>query len=840
MRKVFWYRTLAGMCVFAIMGFACLSPMLVSASYVSEHATNAQELEQIRTLYEAASRCMGSSARNETTISLSSRSEYNNQYMKDFYNLNSGKIFDAKKGSGNSNLVYSATLENQASSGYDDGKIYCSELNLLPELLSKLGQYTNSTRDKLICNGSQPGLFSVTTGYGGQMFGAKYDNDKDGKKDWPEGWPAQDDCSGNLALLIDYVENRPNEAIRGSGNGNYDYGFNVKLTPSPNAASYFQSVVGSMVGRFDELDVDTRKTMDYWRYYQAFESGCGAKVNNGNTTPPAASSTNMNKIYDAVTKKIYYHSDSEINASRKVYYNVKDTSQLTCKELATKLGENADEIALETQYADVEDCINRYGEALDKLENQIEKYNSVQVYAKGFKDNLSEKIAKIRNGKFEPTYTSYGAPEYFDIKHYVDSMVKAFYRDKIHSGVDGKIIYNDELLNSIVSAFEDIANDITMAANKIDIESKPNDETLAEFDKSLGKWQTELDRVESEINATQNLLNEKRNLISGGEDNSRGEVWDFDETSLMVTCPGLDKLDKEIASVLSAAPPDIDADWSGSTVDKPDYNYAGSGADPDACTGAAGSLGWILCPVLKMVTEGVDNIYDGYVQKVFLEVDSTQLRGERGNAVYDAWSIMRTVANVIFVIMFMIVIFSQLTGIGLTNYGIKKTLPRLIMVAVLVNMSFLICQFAVDISNVLGYGLNGFFDSMSGTVTDMNSSFNNTGGSGLVNWMETFGLMLGMATAGSWMPAFLLVLLSAAISVFFGAIILTARLAGIYVLIVLSPAAFACYALPNSKKIFDRWFKIFVALLIVFPICGALMGGGSFASTILLEVANSL
>lgn len=840
MRKNFWYRCSVGACISAIVGVACFGPMIVSASYVSDHATNAQELEQIRTLYEAASRCMGSSARNETTISLSSRSDGNNQYMKGFYNLNGSYMFGAKKGSGDSNLVYSATLENQASSGYDDGKIYCSELNLLPELLSKLGQYTNSTRDKLICNGSQPGLFSVTTGYGGQMFGAKYDNDKDGKKDWPEGWPAQDDCSGNLALLIDYVENRPNEAIRGSGNGNYDYSFNVKLTPSPNAASYFQSVVGSMVGRLDELDSDTRSTMNYWRYYQAFESGCGARVNNGNTTPPAASSTNMNKIYDAVTKKIYYHSDSEINASRKVYYNVKDTSQLTCKELATKLGENADKIALETQYADVEDCINRYKEALDKFEEQIKKYKSVQVYAKAFKDDLSKKVADIRSGKLGPTYTSYGAPEYFDIKHYVESMLKAFYRDKIHSGVDGKIIYSDELLNSIVGAFEEIANNITMADNKIDIESKPNDETLAEFDKLLEKWQTELDRVESEINSAQNLLDDKRKLVGGNDNDSRGEVWEFDDSTLMVTCPGLDELDKEIAGVLSAAPPDIDTDWSGITPDNPDYNYAGSGADPDSCTGAAGALGWILCPVLKMVTEGVDNIYNGYIQKVYLEVDSTQLKAERGKAVYNAWSIMRTVANIIFVIMFMIVIFSQLTGIGLTNYGIKKTLPRLIMVAVLVNMSFLICQFAVDISNVLGYGLNGFFDSMSGTVTDMNSSFNNTGSSGLVNWMETFGLMLGMATAGSWMPAFLLVLLSAAISVFFGAIILTARLAGIYVLIVLSPAAFVCYALPNSKKIFDRWFKIFVALLIVFPICGALMGGGNFASTILLEVANSL
>ncbi len=344
--------------------------------------------------------------------------------------------------------------------------------------------------------------------------------------------------------------------------------------------------------------------------------------------------------------------------------------------------------------------------------------------------------------------------------------------------------------------------------------------------------------AESARQAAQNLLNqsttseeyrEKANKTIAELDkilSNHGEYWY--ESGDDILCYEFTDVNGQVVS--PTPPPPVD----NSPSETP------SGADPDACTGAAGSLGWILCPVLKMVTEGVDNIYDGYVQKVFLEVDSTQLKAERGNAVYDAWSIMRTVANVIFVIMFMIVIFSQLTGIGLTNYGIKKTLPRLIMVAVLVNMSFLICQFAVDISNVLGYGLNSFFDSMSGTVTDMNSSFNNTGGSGLVNWMETFGLMLGMATAGSWMPAFLLVLLSAAISVFFGAIILTARLAGIYVLIVLSPAAFACYALPNSKKIFDRWFKIFVALLIVFPICGALMGGGSFASTILLEVANSL
>lgn len=840
MRKVFWRRIVVGISVLVIVASACLSAGMVSASYVSDNSTNAQQLEQVRILYEAALRCMGSTERQSTTISLSSRSAFNNDYMKNFYNLNRDKIFDDGKGSGSSNLVYSATLESQASSGYKDGKIYCSELNLLPDLLAKLGKYTTEVRDSLICNGSQPGIFSVTTGYGGQMFGAKYDNDDDGKKDWPVGWPAQDDCSGNLKLLIDYVENRPNEAILGSGNGNYDYPFNVKLTPSANAASHFQSVVGPLVGDFSSLSSETQDTMDYWRYYQAFETGCGVKVNNGNTTPPAASSTNMNAIYDAVTKKVYYHSDSEIHSSNKIYYNVKDSSQLTCKELATKLGENAADIALQTQYADVQDCIARYKDALDQLEGQITKYKSVQIYASGFKNYLKDKITQIRNGKFEMTPGgSWGAPQPFDLKKAVQESVKGFYYNNIHAGVDGKIIYNDSLLNTMVSAFEDIANNVMMAANQVDIESKPNDETLENFDKLLDQWQTELDRVESEIKSAQNLLDEKRKLVGGSDDDSRGEVWEFDDSTLMVTCPGLDKLKDEISGVLSAAPPNIDTDWSGITPDDPDYSFAGSGADADACTGAAGSLGWILCPVLKMVSAGVDDIYEGYVQKQFLEIDASKVSD--GSAVYVAWQSIRDLANILFVAFFLFVLFSQLTGIGLSNYGVKKMLPKLIVVAVLVNVSFLLCQFAVDLSNVVGYSVNRLFDQMSGTINDLNFPFNDrTGGTGvLMSWVSVLGIAVGLGTMGSWLPMLLLVLLSSAISVFFGALILGARQAGIFVLIVLSPVAIVCYALPNAKKMFDRWLKMFTSLLVVFPICGALMGGGYFASTILMETSDS-
>ena len=62
--------------------------------------------------------------------------------------------------------------------------------------------------------------------------------------------------------------------------------------------------------------------------------------------------------------------------------------------------------------------------------------------------------------------------------------------------------------------------------------------------------------------------------------------------------------------------------------------------------------------------------------------------------------------------MILIVIFSYLTGIGINNYRIKQILPRLILTAILVNLSFIVCLLAVDASNILGSSLNGTFDKV--------------------------------------------------------------------------------------------------------------------------------
>jgi len=259
------------------------------------------------------------------------------------------------------------------------------------------------------------------------------------------------------------------------------------------------------------------------------------------------------------------------------------------------------------------------------------------------------------------------------------------------------------------------------------------------------------------------------------------------------------------------------------------------------CFNSAGSLGWIICPVLEGLSTIVSGIYDSIIVPNFLQIDASFV--ETGSSVYGGWQDFRNYANIIFVILFVIVILAQITGIGINNYNIKKILPRLIMIVVLVNISFILCQLAVDLSNILGFGLEKFFTNLSQNTTVTVGDFASNLIVGLFSTVATGGVIAGAVVASAvtwefWIIPLVLFLIGIVISIFFFAIILGVRKAGIIILIVLAPVAIVCYALPNTKRFFDRWLKMFSSLLIVFPICGALMGGGQYASTLLLGAAG--
>ena len=102
-----------------------------------------------------------------------------------------------------------------------------------------------------------------------------------------------------------------------------------------------------------------------------------------------------------------------------------------------------------------------------------------------------------------------------------------------------------------------------------------------------------------------------------------------------------------------------------------------------SCEDSLGSLGWLVCPTTGKISEAVDWLYDKIED--ILVIDPVEIKD--GAPIYEIWKYARSVTNIVFIILFLVVIYSQVTGVGISNYGVKKILPKMVVVAILVNKS---------------------------------------------------------------------------------------------------------------------------------------------------------
>ena len=248
-----------------------------------------------------------------------------------------------------------------------------------------------------------------------------------------------------------------------------------------------------------------------------------------------------------------------------------------------------------------------------------------------------------------------------------------------------------------------------------------------------------------------------------------------------------------------------------------------------------GGMGWLICPLMTFMGGIADASYSVISQ--FLNINPA-IFGEGSDAVgaKQAWNFFRDIANVIFVLLFLWVIFSQVSSIGISNYGIKKILPKLIVGAVLVNLSFYICQLAVDLSNILGFTLK---EALEGSVSGVGGSSSNSEilsglGAAVAGILVLTGTVLFAALAVS-IPTLLSLMLVLLVVL----VILIVRQAAIVLLISIAPLAFAAWLLPNTESLFKKWVSMFRGLLMVFPIISLLYGAGKLAGAILATTATS-
>ncbi len=282
----------------------------------------------------------------------------------------------------------------------------------------------------------------------------------------------------------------------------------------------------------------------------------------------------------------------------------------------------------------------------------------------------------------------------------------------------------------------------------------------------------------------------------------------------------------------SAAEAILGAGTDGCT-DSPESCSGGGGTD-EPCE-VDGALGWIICPAVRFLAGISDGVFT-FLADNLLRVDVKMFATGTDNPAYNAWTIMRNVANVAFVIVFLIIIFSQITGAGITNYGVKKMLPRLVIAAILVNLSYFVCQIAVDLSNVLGYSIKGALEGIGANIIQLNEGVGSTNATDPQFVTMTNGV-LGSASVLLLLSILLPIMLAGLIAIIVIVFMLIARTAILVMLIVISPLAFVAFLLPNTQGLFTQWRKAFTTLLLMFPIISAVFGLASLTSTIISSVA---
>ncbi|MFA5076198.1 MAG: hypothetical protein WC480_02155 [Patescibacteria group bacterium] len=192
-------------------------------------------------------------------------------------------------------------------------------------------------------------------------------------------------------------------------------------------------------------------------------------------------------------------------------------------------------------------------------------------------------------------------------------------------------------------------------------------------------------------------------------------------------------------------------------------------------------------------------------------------------AVVIGWVVVRDVVNMFFVLIFLIIAFATILKIESYNY--KRLLPKMIILAILVNFSKTICGLAIDASQVVMLTfVNAFKDVGPGNfinATGITKLLSMSGASAAltqsVSGNVTDAQLTPSGIAGSMFLALIYSVFLLAILVIM-VIILAFRVIMLWFLIILSPVFFLLMSFPSGQSYARQWSQQFTKYVITGPI----------------------
>lgn len=167
--------------------------------------------------------------------------------------------------------------------------------------------------------------------------------------------------------------------------------------------------------------------------------------------------------------------------------------------------------------------------------------------------------------------------------------------------------------------------------------------------------------------------------------------------------------------------------------------------------------------------------------------------------IYASWAMVRDFLNLGFILVLLYIAFCVIFQIGSYSDSWKKMLMMMVIMALLVNFSFPICRFVVDVSNITFYYLvnTGFPDGKGDAIF---TSITNDAGLGKIlnGASENFSI--------EYLIASIIFTFILAITLLVIAALFVVRIVAIGMLIIFSPIGIAGAAFPFSKKYASEWW----------------------------------
>ena len=208
-------------------------------------------------------------------------------------------------------------------------------------------------------------------------------------------------------------------------------------------------------------------------------------------------------------------------------------------------------------------------------------------------------------------------------------------------------------------------------------------------------------------------------------------------------------------------------------------------------------IGWLITLVISLIVTVAQ--YNGFTTS---------------QVVVTGWGLVRDICNMFFILILLIIAFS--TALGYEKFHYSKTLAPLLIAAVVINFSKLICGLFIDLSQVIMLAfVSAFAQVRGGNFADLVGLSNllsasqslGTTAAGITSWELAAGYVLALVLS----LVFLVVLLA-----MFA--ILLIRMVYLWFLVILSPFVFFAQAVPAAQRYAAQWWEEFGKQLMVGPV----------------------